>query len=127
MDAEGCSVRSWLLSIACFQRRVHRPKHARRWRALQAGLYITSASRRPGSEGIALPNSLTKSIGSTIDGPSFSGLLTRVEIGHIRMGETGTDASIREDQARHSASGRNLPGRGSAACGYGSPRPALIS
>jgi hypothetical protein len=29
------------------------------------------------------------SIGSTIDGSSFSGLLTRVEIGHIRMGSAG--------------------------------------
>jgi hypothetical protein len=28
-------------------------------------------------------------IGSTIDGSSFSGLLTRVEIGHIRIGPAG--------------------------------------
>jgi hypothetical protein len=28
-------------------------------------------------------------IGSTIEGSSFSGLLTRVEIGHIRMGSAG--------------------------------------
>ena len=29
------------------------------------------------------------SIGSTIDGSSFSGLLTRVEIGHIHIGSAG--------------------------------------
>ena len=29
------------------------------------------------------------SIGSTIDESSFSGLLTRVEIGHIRIGSAG--------------------------------------
>ena len=29
------------------------------------------------------------SIGSTIEGSSFSGLLTRVEIGHIRIGSAG--------------------------------------
>jgi hypothetical protein len=29
------------------------------------------------------------SIGSTIDGSSFSGLLTRFEIGHIRIGSAG--------------------------------------
>jgi hypothetical protein len=29
------------------------------------------------------------SIGSTIEGSSFSGLLTRVEIGHIRIGWAG--------------------------------------
>ena len=28
-------------------------------------------------------------IGSTIDGSSFSGLFTRVEIGHIRIGSAG--------------------------------------
>jgi hypothetical protein len=28
-------------------------------------------------------------IGSTIEGSSFSGLLTRVEIGHIRIGSAG--------------------------------------
>ena len=28
-------------------------------------------------------------MGSTIDGSSFSGLLTRVEIGHIRIGSAG--------------------------------------
>jgi hypothetical protein len=28
-------------------------------------------------------------IGSMIEGSSFSGLLTRVEIGHIRMGSAG--------------------------------------
>ncbi len=32
---------------------------------------------------------VVNSIGSTIDGSSFSGLLTRVEIGHIRMGSAG--------------------------------------
>ena len=41
-------------------------------------------------------------IGSTIDGSSFSGLLTRVEIGHMRIGSAETVASIREDQARRS-------------------------
>ena len=30
------------------------------------------------------------SIGSTIEGSSFSGLLTRVEIGHIRIGSAGS-------------------------------------
>ena len=29
------------------------------------------------------------SIGSTIDGSSFSGLLTRMEIGHVRIGSAG--------------------------------------
>jgi hypothetical protein len=29
------------------------------------------------------------SVGSTIDGSSFSGLLTRIEIGHIRIGSDG--------------------------------------
>jgi hypothetical protein len=33
--------------------------------------------------------SLANSIGSTIDGSSFSGLLTRVEIGHIRISPEG--------------------------------------
>ncbi len=32
---------------------------------------------------------VVNSIGSTIEGSSFSGLLTRVEIGHIRMGAAG--------------------------------------
>ena len=32
---------------------------------------------------------VVNSIGSTIEGSSFSGLLTRVEIGHIRMGSAG--------------------------------------
>jgi hypothetical protein len=34
------------------------------------------------------------SIGSTIDGSSFSGLLTRVEIGHIRIGSAGNGTRI---------------------------------
>ena len=33
------------------------------------------------------------SIGSTIEGSSFSGLLTRVEIGHIRIGSAGNGRS----------------------------------
>jgi hypothetical protein len=33
--------------------------------------------------------SLANSTGSTIDGSSFSGLLTRVEIGHIRIRSAG--------------------------------------
>ena len=32
---------------------------------------------------------VTNSIGSMIDGSSFSGLFTRVEIGHIRIGSEG--------------------------------------
>ena len=32
---------------------------------------------------------MANSIGSTIDGSSFSGLLTWVEIGHIRIGSAG--------------------------------------
>jgi hypothetical protein len=32
---------------------------------------------------------VANSIGSTIEGLSFSGLLTRVEIGHIRIGSAG--------------------------------------
>ena len=32
---------------------------------------------------------VANAIGSTIEGSSFSGLLTRVEIGHIRMGVAG--------------------------------------
>jgi hypothetical protein len=32
---------------------------------------------------------VANSIGSRIDGSSFSGLLTRVEIGHIRIGSEG--------------------------------------
>jgi hypothetical protein len=35
---------------------------------------------------VAYATAAGNSIGSTIDGSSFSGLLTRVEIGHIRMG-----------------------------------------
>jgi hypothetical protein len=41
-------------------------------------------------------------IGSTIEGSSFFGLLTLVEIGHIRIGVGwGTVASDRGGQARH--------------------------
>jgi hypothetical protein len=47
--------------------------------------------------------SLANSIGSTIDVPSFSDLLTRVEIGHIRIKATGND--------RISSRGRGLPHR----------------
>jgi malonyl CoA-acyl carrier protein transacylase len=39
-------------------------------------------------------------IGSRIEGSSFSGLLTRVEIGHIRFGSAGTAVAKHEDQAR---------------------------
>ena len=37
----------------------------------------------------ALRTAVANSIGSTMDGSSFSGLLTRVEIGQIRMGLAG--------------------------------------
>jgi hypothetical protein len=46
-------------------------------------------------------------IGSTIEGSSFSGLLTRVEIGHIRMGFTDTLAARRS--ARVTASRHATP------------------
>jgi hypothetical protein len=32
---------------------------------------------------------VVNSIGSTIEGSSFSGLLTRIEIGHVRIGSAG--------------------------------------
>jgi hypothetical protein len=38
---------------------------------------------------IPYATAVASSIGSMIDGSSFSGLLTRVEIGHIRMGADG--------------------------------------
>src|SRR6516225_7567794 len=45
------------------------------------------------------------SIGSMIDGSSFSGLLTRVEIGHIRVGSAGNGCM------RSSGSGSSLSHR----------------
>jgi hypothetical protein len=48
---------------------------------------------------------VVNSIGSTIEGSSFSGLLTRVEIGHIRI-SPGGKASIHADRARRLASAR---------------------
>jgi hypothetical protein len=44
--------------------------------------------------GFAYTVVLANSIGSAIEGSSFSGLLTRVEIGHIRIGSAGTRASV---------------------------------
>jgi hypothetical protein len=42
------------------------------------------------------------STGSTIEGSSFSGLLTRVEIGHVRIGSEG-NGRIRSQEARNIA------------------------
>jgi hypothetical protein len=42
-----------------------------------------------GHDRLRLYGSLDRLIGSTIEGSSFSGLLTRVEIGHIRIGSAG--------------------------------------
>jgi len=48
------------------------------------------ATGKPTSSTLAhLTHAADNSIGSTIDGSSFSGLLTRVEIGHIRIGLLG--------------------------------------
>src|SRR5262249_29554423 len=49
--------------------------------------------------------SVATSMGSIIDGPSFSGLLTRVEIGHIRIGAAG-NGSIRSRGSGSSLSQR---------------------
>jgi hypothetical protein len=38
---------------------------------------------------VAHEATVANSIGSTVDGSSFSGLLTRVEIGHMRIGSAG--------------------------------------
>jgi hypothetical protein len=40
-------------------------------------------------------------IGSTIDGSSFSGLFTRVEIGHIRIGSAGNGTINSRGSGRH--------------------------
>jgi hypothetical protein len=48
------------------------------------------------------------SIGSTIDGSSFSGLLTRVEIGHIRMGSAG-NGRIKSEGSGSSPRPKGLP------------------
>jgi hypothetical protein len=49
-------------------------------------------------------------MGSTIDGSSFSGLLTRVEIGHMRIGSAGNGWMNRLDSElsplSHPAMGR---------------------
>ena len=39
--------------------------------------------------GIFYAAEVANAIGSTMEGSSFSGLLTRVEIGHIRIGSVG--------------------------------------
>jgi hypothetical protein len=52
--------------------------------------------------GFAYTVVLTNSIGSTIEGSSLSGLLTRVEIGHIRMG------SARNGRIKSRGSGSSL-------------------
>jgi hypothetical protein len=44
---------------------------------------------------------VANAIGSMIDGSSFSGLLTRVDIGHIRIGSAGTVALGRVGLAPH--------------------------
>ena len=52
-------------------------------------------------------------IGSIIDGSSLSGLLTRVEIGHIRIGSAGNVASSHAwTGSLAKASGRNRTARG---------------
>ena len=55
---------------------------------------------------------VANSIGSKIDGSSFSGLLTRVEIGHIRIGSEGSVASDRLGPAHRLASERSRSARG---------------
>ena len=65
------------------------------------------------------------SIGSTIDGSSFSGLLTRVEIGHIRMGSAGNERLSREGLALQLANVRSRRAEGSMACDRGF-RPQFV-
>lgn len=47
-----------------------------------------------GAISLAYSAGIATSIGSTIDGSSFSGLLTRIEIGHIRMGGTVSHTNL---------------------------------
>ena len=51
--------------------------------------FAVRASRQSRSAQFNYAAEVANSIGSTIEGSSFSGLLTRVEIGHIRMGSAG--------------------------------------
>jgi hypothetical protein len=51
-------------------------------------------------------------MGSRIEGSSFSGLFTRVEIGHMRIGSAGTAASDRAGPAPRSASARKAKSEG---------------
>jgi hypothetical protein len=56
--------------------------------------------------------SVAGSTGSTMDGSSFSGLLTRVEIGHMRIGSAGKGRIKHAGPAPLPASGRSRPVRG---------------
>lgn len=51
--------------------------------------FAVSVSAGNGGEARHQAASVASSIGSTIDGSSFSGLLTRVDIGHIRIRSAG--------------------------------------
>ena len=76
---------------------------------------VTAATRchnpRPGGLG-ALPQdaaSMAASIGSMMAASSFSGLLTRGEIGHIRIRGPETNALNRADRLPRRASEHNQP------------------
>ena len=62
---------------------------------------------------------VANSMGLTIEGSSFSGLLTRVEMGHIRMGLAGNGSIKSLGSGSSSASGHNRQALGSAACDPG--------
>ena len=51
--------------------------------------FAVRASRQSRSAHFNYAAEVAIAIGSTIEGSSFSGLLTRVEIGHIRIGSAG--------------------------------------
>jgi hypothetical protein len=51
--------------------------------------FAVRASRQSRSAQFNYAAEVAIAIGSTIEGSSFSGLLTRVEIGHIRIGSAG--------------------------------------
>jgi hypothetical protein len=60
-----------------------------RLRALRAGSRRRRSQETVEQNGPAYAASGASSIGSTIEASSFSGLLTRVEIGHIRIRSAG--------------------------------------